>query len=280
MFYDKKYPVNMKDGVTLFYPANSLSLGDNILWTMIYQDYLKNNPAESVSFLPFNADILKLVKQEQVDKLFIRMPSCVTDNQIAELRTCTNVYLYELHIECHELWKRGIYPKFEAHSAEGIAHSRNDLQHWNWNLDKDYVVFHIRNIKTIKAKNTNPDFVRAIVEHLILDYYAESYIVFLGNDDSYGRNVEFIGFDKVIDFRNKLTLDEIVRVIQQSRLFIGSDSGIAHLAGCCDVPMSCWNFENEFWFPKVRNLDQCLFLTKGESRLEVILREVKRKLKV
>jgi hypothetical protein len=280
MFYDKKYPVNIKDGVTWFYPANSLSLGDNILWTAIFQDYLSHNSREAVSFLPFNADILQLVQAEDVDKVFIRMPSCVTDAMINTLREYTDVYLYELHVECHELWNQGVYPKFEVQSAAGIMQTKSDLQHWAWDVDKDYVVFHIRNIRTIKAKNTDPKFVAAIMKHLGEDYYGEYYVVLLGNDDSYGREIEYLAADRIVDLRNRLALDDIFKIIEKSRLFIGSDSGIAHLAGCCDVPMVCWNFVNEFWFPKVRNLDRCLFLTKEESRLEVVLREVKGKLKV
>ena len=280
MFFDKKYPVNSKGAKAMFYPANSLSLGDNILWTIIYQDYLNNNPEEEVSFIPFNTDILNLVQNESIDKLFIRIPSCVTDDQVAELRTWTEVFTYELHIECHKLWKKGIYPKFESseHSAWGVGYGAKRIEHWAWDISKQYVVFHIRNIKTIKAKNTNPDFVRAIMEHLIQDCYAKRYIVLLGNDASYGRNVEFIGFDSVVDLRKKLSLAEIFKIIKQSQLFIGSDSGIAHLAGCCNVPMVCWNFVDEYWFPKVRNIHNCLFLTKEESKLEVILREIRKKL--
>lgn len=302
LFADKEYPANMAGGKSFLYPANSVSLGDNILMTMISQALLKDNPDEAISLLPFSYDIVDLAEQEKPDKVFLRMDAtCVTSDEVERLKELTRVFEFELHRECHDLWKQGVFPDFRFTNDDFrmitdlpermlISKSVNRrlavqsgsviYKHDSWYLGAKYVVFHIRNIQTIKGKNTDPLLVERILRHFIFDYsiYDLDFVVLLGNDNSYGREVEYLGYDKVVDFRKKLTLDEIFKVIQHSKLFIGSDSGIAHLAGCCNVPMICWGFENEYWFPKVRNIEECCFLTKEETKAEVILREISRRL--
>lgn len=289
IFADKQYPVNIKNASSFIYPANSMSLGDNILMTMISQAYLKDNPDEAVSLLPFGYDILEEVKRDRPNKLFLRSDAtCITDKEIEKLKRLTPVFEFELHRECHELWKQGNYPVFNtekinefsvqsAISAEKI-HESELYKHWIWNLNQDYIVFHIRNIQKIKSKNTDPEWVENLLHYLIYNWATKldkpCFIVLVGNDTSYGRKIEHLAFDSVIDLRKKLTISEIARVIEQSKLFVGSDSGIAHLAGCCNVPMVCWGFQNEYWFPKVRNIEDCMFLTKEESRIKVVLREI------
>lgn len=272
IFADKKYPVNIKNGKAFIYPANSLSLGDNILMTIISQGYFRDNPGEVISLVPFNDDILKLIRIEKPDKLFLRMDStCVTDDDILELKELTDVFEFELHREAHGLWEQGIYPVFEK------KYSLLDL----CLPVTDYVVFHIRNIQTIKDKNTDEFVVRKIFRLLeaIIVKFKKLKIVLLGNDNILGLegNLRIPDYF-LIDLRNQLSLNEIASVIRNCQVFIGSDSGIAHLAGCCDVPMVSWNYVNRFWFPKVRNSGQCTFLTKNQSKIEIILSEIKERI--
>jgi len=285
IFANKQYPVNIKNGKSFIYPTDSLSLGDNILMTMISQVIFRDNPDEEISLLPFSYDIVQEVKRERPKKLFLRIDStCVTDKDIEKLEKLTQVFKFELHQECHALWKRGEYPIFSPKSAETIHElSVRHYDYRDWNIKSEYVVFHIRNINKIRSKNTDPEWVEKILDHLIYNWTTKQekpcFVVLVGNDDSYGRKIEHLAYDTVVDFRNKLTLDEIYHVISSSKLFIGSDSGIAHLAGCCNVPMVCWGFESELWFPKVRNIKDCLFLTKAESKIEVVLKEIEKKIR-
>jgi len=312
IFADKQYPVNIKNGKSFVYPANSLSLGDNILMTIIDQAIFRDNPDEAISLVPFSEDIVKLARAERPDKVFLRMDAtCVTDREIVKLKRLTQVFEFELHRECHELWKQGIYPVFSQQSS--VYPTKQDFvslnsyqslisnvqtqtpipsfqlaidsqlnKHWIWDFGKEYVAFHIRNINKIKSKNTDPEYVERILDYLIdvwLTKGGESRcIVLVGNDESYGKKIDHLDYDTVIDFRKKMTLEEIFTVIKHSKLFIGSDSGIAHLAGCCDVPIVSWGYVNEYWFPKVRNFDDCLFLIKEESRIEVVLESINKKL--
>lgn len=281
MFFDNQYPVNIKDAMTIFYPANSLALGDNILWTIIFQHYQVTNTDEAVQFLAFNADILGLVQSEKYDKLFVRLPSCLTDRTLEELRRHVAVFPYEFEKECHELWKMGTYPSLnKACDANMLPmFEEQKINHINGLSLNPYVVVHFRNCRMLPGKNADPVIVRNVMEKII---QTGMDVFLVGNDNSYGPDIEFLDCDQVHDVRRKLSLQKIADLMRSCQLFVGSDSGICHLAGCFDMPMVCWNFMNEYWFPKVkvRDMDRCLFLVKEESKVEVITREVKRKLKV
>ena len=279
IFADKEYRVNVAGARSLVYPANSLSLGDNVLMTAIFQAVLSDNLDESVTFVHFSDDIIKLVKRVRPEKLFLRVDStCLTDEDIYFLGDWTEVIKFKLHEEADGLRQVGIYPdyyilKTKQFTEDDFSVDISKLKKQPFWF-RNYVVFHIRNVKMIPGKNTDPELAGKILKCLISRKRIDS-IVLIGNDDNYESLTELLQCERVVDLRKKLTLGEVFKVIRDSRLFIGSDSGIAHLAGCSYVPMVCWGFQNHYWFPKVRQRLDVRFYTKEDSQDDWILKVIK-----
>ena len=110
----------------------------------------------------------------------------------------------------------------------------------NFGLPDKYVVIQTtyRDIK----KSISPDNLKAIIEHLHNIGYMP---VLVGNNKFSLRNDHNMSYentsvdvtDKCIDLINKTSLKELLWIIHNSKLVIGADGGILHLAGMTDVPI-------------------------------------------
>jgi ADP-heptose:LPS heptosyltransferase len=134
------------------------------------------------------------------------------------------------------------------------------------NVDKTFdVILHFRNVAKCKDKNisiSEAEKVLAILQGLSVGL--------VGNDEKIiGENL-----GSVIDLRNKLSLGEIAWLMQRAKLFVGKDSGVAHLAGVCNVPyLIGWNYVSKKWFPKTRSKGDYFISREG---FDEALRAIKR----
>jgi len=105
-----------------------------------------------------------------------------------------------------------------------------------------YIVLYLRNINKAKGKNISSLLAKEIIETLPLD----KSIILIGNDDTLGIEI----YPNVIDYKKRLTLEEIGWICQNCELFIGSDGGIVHLAAACKCKnMITFNYTDKKYFP-------------------------------
>ena len=151
--------------------------------------------------------------------------------------------------------KYGYYPKLEATPEISKRYSHD-------------VVLHIRNIeKTPERPNPERNMdLEFASEILRLLYKAGKSVVIVGADrvhDSFGM------LPHVKDYRNTLSILGISRVIMESKLFIGRDSGMVHLAAACGCPIVAFDFQNKKWFPKMPE-DKFTAFMQGAERSEIL----------
>lgn len=270
VFADRQYRRNIKGGITLFSPMGN-SLGDKILFTAIQQKYISDNPDETVILLemPRDMDIDDCIEIYKPAKFFWAA-------EVTNFLPCPdNPYIikYDLHREATALAEIGVYPKlwFEPEWFRDDLFIMNRL---------NYIIFHIRNITKFPQKNTVIEQIKQILLPLI-KFIKENNLklIILGNDKKIKDDAIEFYFnmnDRVLDFRGILSMPEITYLIKYCPLFIGSDSGIAHLAACCNIPMVSWNYSDKAWFPKTQRTD-CRFFTKT-TKFEEVLQAIKEKL--
>lgn len=142
-----------------------------------------------------------------------------------------------------------------------------------FNLPKKYAVICCGH--TAKIREFLPQYINEIVQYLKSKDFT---VVFLGKKETSdglnhiikGTFKEEINFKEGIDLIDKTSLLEAAKIMEESKLVIGLDSGLTHVAACTDVPIVCgytsvnplhrapyrhnefaWNF-----FPVVPPLDQ------------------------
>ena len=269
VFRDWEYKRNIKNGVTVFAPVGGFDLGDRIVFEVIRRRYKIDNPDEKIIFpeAVFDPEVVKL--KLRPDKFFWSDVS-----QFAAMpEGC--VY-YELYQEAEALCEIGWYPAWAVNELPEAGLRRGGgntvLDRAGEFLNRDFVVLHLRHIKKRAEKNVPIDLARGVFNALMEQ---KRNIVLLGNDEPYTGMIT--AFSNVLDLRNKLDLPEVAQVLKKAKLFMGSDSGIAHLAGACSLcPMVVWGLWGEVYRPKVRK-DRLRWLLKEDSTVEKVMERVMRK---
>lgn len=253
----RRYPRNR--GKTLFSPMGS-ALGDRIIQSVVKEFYLRENPSEEVIFPIGWMDIEPKVRQIAPNKLF--WADCTS-----HVKPPTNYpyYWFSMVNEADALAEMGIYPKPWFGTCKP-----------NYKLPKDYIVVHLRNIR--KGPWDESKNIPEILASKILDYLKDYNIILLGNDKKFSYIEGDIEKNKnIYDMRNKLALPRLSYLLERCRLFIGTDSGIAHLAGACGAQMVVWNYISKRWFPKVPKENRTAFV-KPDSTIENIFNAIKERL--
>lgn len=95
-------------------------------------------------------------------------------------------------------------------------------------IGNDYLVLHLRNVYGA-SRNLSMSFWHKLVGHLINK--TEQRIIFIGSpQDNF-----FQGHHRLIDARGQFDLLSLKEVINQSQLFVGTDSGPMHVAASTEV---------------------------------------------
>ena len=219
-----RYEKNIAGTQTLFSPIGALNgqpaLGDSIMYLTVLRYYMEQNPNEKVKLAKdlteFNEERIKSCKIFWAD----------TTGYLED-----GMKWFSLPNEARALGKMGIYPQLPEQPAKP--------KNFNFN---DYVVAHVRNIDKCLFKNWTLEEVMDILAFVNLQLKQQ--IVLVGNDQSFNDEGLF-----ATDLRNKLTLAEIGWVLQHAKLFVGKDSGIAHMAAAAKCKSVVWGFHNEAWVP-------------------------------
>jgi len=236
------------DTITVF-TIMGKALGDSVYSNFLKRMYLQFNPKETVYFLTERMTVEGIKQLLNPDKIFW------SDVQDGESKgTPKGVYWFSLTNEVKAYNKMGYYPEL-----------------WFKPLDvkfkpKKRIILHPRNVDNDTSfKNMNFEVFKEL-----LRYLKEYDIVLIGNDEKFKH--ENIGLTNIIDYRNKLSLSQIVDLINDSTLYLGVDSGLAHIAGCCNTKMIVWDFRNFNWFPITRNKHK--YLQLKDSTIDNIIKNI------
>lgn len=274
IFRDKEYTVNIKGGKTLFSPVGLYTgLGDRIVFQAIIQKYRMDNPDETIltpDWVLFEDEI----REYAPDKLFWADKSDY-------IKPPGGAIYYSLYEEAEALREIGIFPEIMKPT---IADTENVRKYGKI----DYAILHLRNIKHRRGHNVEPEIANAVIAVLKRKterrYRVASFfrrlagkkrikaIILVGND---APHPEIMTDGDIIDLRQKLSLPEITWLMQWAELFIGKDSGLAHLAGACGCPLVVWGFWERKYFPKVPD-GQGMFLMREESTPESVMAAIER----
>jgi hypothetical protein len=248
-----RYDINVPGARTIFSPMGS-AIGDRIVQEVVRRYYSDNNPNENIFYLDGYGPTEEILRNGNINKIFwadvtnfMPMPK--------------GAMWFSLTNEADALARKGLYPQLPF-----------ALKKPNIELENEYVVLHVRNIKKTPSKNAEPLIIKSVV-----DFFKRinKKVVLVGND----RPLEGEDMPNVIDLRFSLQLSEIAWIIKGANLFVGKDSGVAHLAGCCKVSMVCWGYKSKRWTPKVPS-GQGSFLMDAESNDINVLNLISNKMMV
>jgi len=244
----KRYKVNIKNGVTVFSAMGS-ALGDKIVMEVVKRRYILDNPDEFVIFADESMDVLRKIDRYKPQKIFW---SDVT-NMMSPPKEAR---WFSLCNEANEFARQGYYPIFTE------RYEKVDIK------VRDFVVFHIRNINKTPAKNEKIDIVTEV-----LNFFdkLKLTVVLVGNDEVLSDEGSR---QNVMDYRKKLTLGQIAWLCEKSLLFVGKDSGLAHLAGCTSAPLVVWDFASPRWYPKTPN--PVITIMRQDTNVDNILHAINR----
>ena len=260
----RRYEVNAKGKRTVFIPMGD-ALGDQIVQEVVRRRYATENPDEEIIHLAFpgpqqyihvKRDILERYKPY---KLFWGSQATRIEGQRPK-----DALWFSLVNEANGFAREGHYPQF------------NDLEQVENDWGR-YVVLHLRNLSHSPMKNVSPFMMMKILETLdslrkqdILDS-----VVLVGNDDK-ETNDPYPSW--LSDRRKTLNIQQLAWVCKNALLFVGKDSGVAHLAGTQRVPMVLWGFTDQRWQPKVPAGQMICFNYSRDLRMEQITDAVKERL--
>jgi hypothetical protein len=254
----KRYPKG-NGHPTVFSPVGS-GLGDGIMFSVVKEFYLRENPDEDVKFTAGITSAEAIIERFNPGKIFW--------SDIASF--CPKppdgeVIKYSVAAEACELARQGIYPTWK--DFDPFIDFKNDR----------FIVFHIRNIKKAEPRNLEPYFfyrLQVMFEKMIQARRLD-YVVLVGNDDPLVNDA----FDEnmFFDMRKKLSLNQIAYVLKHAKLFVGRDSGIAHVAAATGTQGVAWGYTDKRWFAKTPagNFDCYL---KPDSKIERIEADIDRRL--
>ena len=249
----QRYQVNIPNARTLFSPMGT-ALGDVCINEVIKRKYIEQNPDETVEFCDDINSFEDRLREFKPRKIFWSDLSVIDGDVIRKINMPSNAIWYSVVGEANAFIKQNFYSElpFKPEKPKGIG-----------TFD---IVLHLRNIQKCSDKNVSPGEASRIL-NILSDYKT----VLVGNDSPI--DDEILG-DNIIDLRNKLSLAEIAWLMKRAKLYIGKDSGIAHLAGISNVSyLICWNYVSKKWFPKTRS-DGEYFTNRDE--FSDVLRAVKR----
>lgn len=234
----RRYPINQKGAEVLFSPMGN-ALGDRIMHEVIKRNYVKDNPDEKVYF-PDNAfEARDLRKAQGFNKIFwgdVTIP-IETGFQREYMNPPTGAMWFSVSGEATAYAKMGIYPELPFQPTKpGIK------------LPKKYVAVHFRNIHKGDEKKNVSEILAYKILNLLNEY--DLPVLLVGNDSKY-ETIEGEIDSLAQDLRGYMSIPRLAWVLREAALYVGSDSGLAHLAavsGCQNIVT--WNYTNENWFPK------------------------------
>lgn len=224
---EHKYPVNVAGANTWFSPMGS-ALGDTVIFKMVYREYVKDNPDEKI-YTMMICDPDKFVDDVKPDKFFW---ASTTNFMPPPQKGATYYYLEN---EGKHYAAKGIYPDLWFNPLRS-------------NIGGTYIAMHIRNVLKCPPKNAEPFIVNRIIELLHKLHEAGKFdkVVLVGNDEP--NECIYIPDGYFVDLRKRLSLEELGGVLQGAKLFIGRDSGVAHLAGAAGCPVTAWGYVDPRWY--------------------------------
>lgn len=234
---NRRYKVNRKGTATIISPMGD-ALGDRIMHEVIVRKYKQDNPDEIVVACEtvqdwYNAG--EKLEGRHVEKIFWA-------DLTNFMHPPAGVTWFSVSNEAEYLAKHcSMYPRLWF-----------DLEDPGIELPERFVAMQIRNIPKCETKNmTESEF------RLAMDQLHGIPVVLVGNDTPAwfcGEKVDQYASPaartRILDLRNDLTLPQIGSVIARAELYIGKDSGMAHLAAACGARGISWGYLSDRYFPK------------------------------
>jgi len=232
---------------TTVFTVSGKALGDFINFTSIKNYYPQDNPDEKVIFLTdwlSYDDIIRIYNPGKIfwSNIAADPYDCLTDRYIVMNKE--KAYWYNMMNEVRNYASQNRFPILP------FPISINPCM-----IPKEkYFVVHFRNIHDIKKgtdKNINKFQAKEIMD-ICLSTGAT--FVLIGNDEIYDEELLEWCNDKVLNLKHKLTLSQIRYVIKHAQGYVGSDSGLAHLAGTVNQDIFLFN-QVIGWEPVTINSD-------------------------
>jgi ADP-heptose:LPS heptosyltransferase len=126
-----------------------------------------------------------------------------------------------------------VFGEVDFNKVQEIFHSEDDSNRYKLSsiFSEKYIVVHMRNWY-LSHKNIDIKIWREFLD-IFLSAYLNFSVVVIGSDNDF-----FIeGNPRILDFRSVGSLGFEKLIIQNAKLFIGSNTGSLHLAGTTDVPI-------------------------------------------
>ena len=126
-----------------------------------------------------------------------------------------------------------VFGGVDFNKAQEIFHSDDDSNRYKSSsiFGKNYLVIHMRNWY-LQHKNIDIQIWHEFIE-IFLSKYLNFSIVVIGADNDFFINTN----PRILDFRSLGSLGFEKLIIQNAKLFIGTNTGSLHLAGATDVPI-------------------------------------------
>jgi len=229
----KRYrPINKHGGVTIFSPINS-ALGDAVVERVVRERYKRDNPDERIVDIAL-CDADEAVRVYKPDKFF-----WASTTQFMNRPKTFKVVNYSVPVEATWLAKEGFYPDW--------PHGKEDFVDVGTGR---FAVLNFRNIVKCTWKNAEPFLVNVVL--IELNKYVESGIidkaVLVGNDV---RDSAVYWPEWIDDRYRQLSTEQIAGLCARSKIFIGKDCGIAHLAAAAGARnMIVWGYTEKQWIVK------------------------------
>lgn len=243
----KRYQVNMPGAMTIFSPCSS-ALGDWIVESVVRERYKKDNPDETIVNLGL-ANANEAVRVYRPDKFFW---ASITNFMAKPKNTWwerakigmggqdrKKIIEYSVAVEADRLALEGIYPEFEFGQEDFVDVGC-----------ERFAVLNFRNIVKVPQKNAEPYIVNHVLFHLEKHIQAGAIekAVIVGNDD---RDEMVFLPEWVVDYRKVLDLRQIASLCARSRVYVGKDCGVAHLAAAAGAKnMVVWGYKEPQWIVK------------------------------
>jgi len=245
--FNKEYPTG-DDLRTIFTSVDNF--GDKIWLDFIIRQYAKANPTEKIRIqFPSKTCIY------YYDKMFISNCSQL-QKQVQALSP--KEYIFNLAVEVQNYVKSGIRldTNIEPKKPKNLF----------FECDNKTVIFHVRHLDKQPLKNITEDEFKSIID--LFEAYKWK-VILIGTGDK-----TELSHYWAYDYRDKLTDNEILWLIDSAGLYIGRDSGQAHFASCTNTKMICWGYQEKMWFPKVYSSWQGDFFMKAEN-FSIVLTKIK-----
>jgi len=245
---DHKYELNIKNGKTLFGPMG-FALGDQVIQTVVKNRYEADNPDETVLFAESWQEFHIQRRLQKFDKVFFSNVGGEKEIDGTWFSLCNEVAAFG---------RQGYFPTLPFKAKPLIK----DVESFS-------VAIHARNIDKAPEKNMLEDELDYILR-LLLKLPFVDFIYLVGRDRKFLNEPHNA---KIVDFRRVADLEQTADIIHKSNLFIGRDSGLAHVAGAVNTPVIAWNYAASNWFPSTKAPKYCFI--KRQIDFNGILKTIK-----